>query len=227
MDRVSSDYRRVILDCLGGRQLRKLSFSGCTDISPVSELLPFNKLETLLLCSCTLAGLDDEARTLVQRIRHDDVLADSGFLPKLKCITTRQTCLFEWSRLFECHHRPSLTELDLACYHVGLPSASQINWSDTPIFWPNLQRLKFSDRGLFSAHTILNNIKSMTPHLNRFYRLEELVVPRLDACFELQDISCILPTGLLIFQNGGIGYYGNHQCLFREEIQEQQELMQQ
>ena len=211
MDRVSSDYRRVILDCLGGRQLRKLSFSGCTDINPVSELLPFNKLETLLLCSCTLAGLGDEARTLVHRVRHDDVLADSGFLPKLKCLTTRQTCLFEWSRLFKCHHRPSLTELDLACYHVGLPSASQINWSDTPIFWPNLRRLKFSD---FDGY---RNIESITPHLNRFYRLEELVVPRFDAFFSLEDISCFLPAGLLIFHNGGIGYYGNHHCLLQLE----------
>ena len=67
----------------------------------------------------------------------------------------------------------------------------------------------------------------MTPHLNRFYRLEELVVPRLDASFELHDISCFLPTGLLIFQDYGIDYYYYHHCLFQQENQEQQELMQQ
>ena len=59
---VPVDYRRVILDCLGGDKLRILDLVLSEDVNPITELLPLTCLDylsfdKLILITCTAAAL--------------------------------------------------------------------------------------------------------------------------------------------------------------------------
>ena len=176
MSCVPTDYRTVIIDCLGGDRLRKLKLDICEDVDPLVELLPSSKgLQFLSLCDCTMAPIADLS-VLVQRVPRailDD--CSNQFLPKLKKLKSVNTCIGYWSLLFECH-RPALAKCILNCSHIGLfPSVTQcINWSDAPTLWPNLQVLGFLSNLECAA---VNTLNAIAPHLAEFQYLEKLIVP--------------------------------------------------
>ena len=155
MDRVPTDYRRVIFGCLGGRELRKLKFKFSEDIDPVSELLPFYKLDTLSIDRCTLAVLTN-SDALAERV----LQANCGYLSKLKSLKVETTCLGHWSPLFECP-RPLVTHLHLFCCHASLPTVSKYNWSDTPQLWPDLRSLRFCNS---VGGATIKALESFIPH---------------------------------------------------------------
>jgi hypothetical protein len=199
------------MDCLGGKQLRKLDFIECDDIEPVVELLPFYKLETLALDRCNLTALTD-AIDLAEKVPQAD--CGNQFLPNLTSLKVEKTCLGQWSRLFECY-RPLLAELHLFCCHVALPcSVSEFIWSDTTQLWPNLRILEFcnSDDGV-----ILNALKSIAPHLHLFHRLEEFIIPE-NVYTAVQPLS-LLPKELTCVVNNYhfyMYYYLGNGCLFKQ-----------
>ena len=94
MDRVPADYRLVVLQCLGGAKLRKLSLNyQCLNVDPVTELLPLTGLECFqLMEGCTLVPISNEAE-FVDRVPQD-ILADcdNRFLLKLNSLTNNRTC---------------------------------------------------------------------------------------------------------------------------------------
>ena len=168
MKSIPTDYRRVVLDCLGDCQLRKLSLEECTDVNPLVELLPIKRLQVLSIQYCDLTPSITSAATLMNRVPRA-VLDDctDQFLPELKELDARNNCLGYWSRLFECH-RPSLAKCYVKCFHLGLASVSQFNWSDAPNMWPNLKEL---------GCATFNTLKSIAPHLNEFQHPENIIVP--------------------------------------------------
>ena len=168
---ISSDYRRVVLDCLGGDQLRNLSLTGCEDVDPIVELLSRKNLEILSFWNCKLIPFTDAA-AFAERVPRAILTESDPFLPELKELKTKVTCLGYWSRLFECH-RPSLVKLRLNCSHIGLSSVSRYDWSDTPSLWPNLKELGLLDN---ESNSPLNALKSISPHLNEFQHLQKLIV---------------------------------------------------
>ena len=100
--------------------------------------------------------------------------APTDFCLNLKKLELISTCLGQWSRLFECH-RPALTELSLSCSHIGLPSVSRFNWSDTASYlWPNLRHLSLRN---FHSPKLFKLLKSIVPHLVGFNDLEKLILP--------------------------------------------------
>ena len=171
-ERVPSDYRRVILDCCGDDQLRKLSLKNCQYVDPILELLPIKRLESLSLWNCKLTPLAD-ARELAERVPRatlDD--CTNRFLCELKELDVKGTCLGYWSRLFECR-RPLLTQLKLNCSHLGILSLNSFDWSDAFNLWPYLMELGFYNE----RPATLYALKSISPHLNDFQHLKQLIVP--------------------------------------------------
>ena len=94
---VSQCVRKIVLNSIVKDNLRKLSFVNCLDIDLVAELLlPFNRLENLSIENSTMATIDDVDEL---NLRIPLILADCGlFLPKLKILSTKSTCLGHWSR---------------------------------------------------------------------------------------------------------------------------------
>jgi hypothetical protein len=167
-----------------------------------------------------------DAAALAKRVP-SAILSDCGntFLPNLKELKISSTCLDYWSRLFECH-RPSLTKLKLSCFHIGLSSMSPFNWSDAPVLWPNLKEL-----GLLNTRecTTLDPLRSITPHLKEFQKLEKLLVVPIDfrrehwtwnpnsllgALIQLPDHA--LPVGLRVENVDGYPYI----CFHHHPLQE-------
>ena len=109
-------------------------------------------------------------------------------------------CLGQWSRLFECH-RPSLTDLNLSCFHLGVTSVIRFNWSDAVAhLWPNLSQV-----GIYSNLVTMQQINSITQQLMKFHHLKKYVIPlklRRDGCLspldEIKRIGSTLLAGLSI-----------------------------
>ena len=160
--RVDFDYRRVVLDCLGGNKLRELTLRNCEDFDPIAELLPIKKPAFLSVQYCSLtpiANADALAQRVPRAILHD---CANKFLPQLKELIVDGTCLGYWSRLFECP-RPSLIKWTGFCSHLGFPSVSRFDWSDVPLMWPNMKEF-----GFYNNHgsAPVNTFKSLAPYLN-------------------------------------------------------------
>lgn len=119
-----------------------------------------------------------DAAAFAERVPQAILTESDPFLPELKELKTKVTCLGYWSRLFE-DHRSSLDKLRLNCSHIGLPSVCGIKWSDGPNLWPNLKvgllGIKRSNGGIVTVNTL----KSIALQLNKFHHLEELIVPAL------------------------------------------------
>ena len=146
----------------------------CRDVNPLTELLPHVRLECVIFKGCRFIPIAN-ATEFAERVP-EAVLADctNRFLPNLKKLELISTCLGQWSRLFECH-RPALTELSLSCSHIGLPSVSRFNWSDTASYlWPNLRHLSLRN---FHSPKLFKLLKSIVPHLVGFNDLEKLILP--------------------------------------------------
>ena len=221
---VDFDYRRVVLDCLGGSQLHKLTLTHCQDFDPIAELLPLKTLKFLSVQNCTLTPIANAA-ALAQRVPRA-ILADCAnkFLPQLKELIVDVTCLGYWSRLFECP-RPSLIKWTGFCSHLGFPSVSRFDWSDAPLMWPNMKKF-----GFYNNHgsAPVNTFKSLAPYLNEFQHLEKLLVPAVISeswiSFPVLDILAQtghpLPVGVRITEQH---FTSTYNCFFQQEQEEQQE----
>ena len=90
---VPTDYRRVVLDFLGGDQLRKLDLYDCTGVDPLIELLPLKRLQVLAMWDCILTPIADAAAfaELVPRTVLED--CSNQFLPQLQELDADRTCL--------------------------------------------------------------------------------------------------------------------------------------
>jgi hypothetical protein len=155
--------------------MHKLRLHDCNGVDPVAELLPHGtRLETLVIKNCNLNTIANAAA--FAQLVTEEVMADCGnrFLPKLKKLEVMNCCLGQWSRLFECQ-RPSLIELKLNCFHLGLAGVSRANWSDAPnLLWPYLRLLGINNAERITIYTL----KSIAPLLNDFEHLEKLIIPR-------------------------------------------------
>jgi hypothetical protein len=125
-DHLVTDYYEAVISSLGSRLL---SLSILTNGSFNLDLLePCSLLENLSI------GNDDEEDFQVTSTSLPEV-----FLPRLTKLYTR-SCLGLSSRLLEVP-MSSLTKVDLYCCHIGNPEASDFDWDDVPVLWPNLQEL--------------------------------------------------------------------------------------
>ena len=124
------DYTQAMLSTSIGRRLTKLNFSAAEyfhQYVDLAHLLPCVSLQELKIgAHCTVSLSVASA-------------GDDRLLPSLKKLVTG-CCLGEWSCLFE-RKRPSLTCLNLSCSHIGIPEASDYDWSDIPSLWPGLEQL--------------------------------------------------------------------------------------
>ena len=223
-------YRRVVLTSIGiedSSPLRKLKFYECKDVDPVAELLPHVRLECVIFKICSFIPIAN-ATEFAERVP-EAVLADCSnrFLPKLKKLEYLNTCLGQWSRLFECH-RPALTELSLTCSHIGLPFVSQFNWNDaTSYLWPNLRHLSLRH---YDSFTLLKLLKSIVPHLGGFQHLKKFILPttliipighgRVVNIFTMDALAQMghpLPIGLRVRRPT----LGSSYCPYTEEDQDQ------
>ena len=126
-------YRQTFLGHIGCH-LHILKLFDCSNIDPIAELLPCTQLE----------DLEFKMSSLIPRPSYCIIDADQ-FLPSLQKLETSNTCLGDWSSLFECH-RPLLTHLSFSCSHIGIASKSPLfDWHNIAEMWPNVQSLAFKN----------------------------------------------------------------------------------
>lgn len=151
------DYRRAVLAALGG-QLLRLKLDNCLELD-LTDLKICNRLKELEFnFGCEFLPLSVKAEEpflpCLQKLRLDDILR----------------CVGLTSRFFETV-KPSLTELRLSCAHFGVREASEFDWGDLPLLFPNLKLFEFCAP---SKSLTLEKVRDLVP---RLHNLETLRIP--------------------------------------------------
>ena len=154
---VKPNHRQTFLSILG-HQMQSLSFIYSEEIDILMELEHCKRLRSLTLWS----------GSQLLSIELTDLPSADAFLPHLRKLATR-FCLGGCSHLFE-NHRPSLKQLNLNCLHFGVPTASDLNWSQVPKMWPNLVILDIAS----CTNLTYETLRQLIP---RWEKLQTLVLP--------------------------------------------------
>ena len=91
MNSVSDNFRKVLLG--GGETLRNLILNRCTHVDLCTEFQHLTLLENIRLERCLLIVLGDSSA-------FENDFQEITFLPKLRSLILKETCLGKWSRLF-------------------------------------------------------------------------------------------------------------------------------
>ena len=103
MTSVPQNYRQVVLECIGN--FKELTLAQCINVNLGTELLSCTQLKSLTIQNCFLS-----AGFAVNLLFPNLADLTNGFLPNLSHLNIHDTCLGQFSKLFECR-RPNLTHV--------------------------------------------------------------------------------------------------------------------
>ena len=151
------EYRRTVFAALGG-QLLRLKLDNCKDLD----------LTDLKICS----QLKELEMDYGCEFLPSPVKAEEPFLPGLQklVLVGMLKCIGQTSRFFDSV-KPTLIELRVSCAHFGIPNASDFDWDDFPLLFPNLKRFEL----LVPCKSLtLKKLRDLVPRLRN---LETLRLP--------------------------------------------------